>query len=1534
MANAYPTQQELVDYIRKSAQERSIHPDVAVRVAQTEGLYADPAEGWQSKVVNKKTGKREPSYGVYQLYTGGGLGDEFQQKTGLDPRDPANVYATIDFALDHASKKGWGAFHGAKNNGIGEWAGINSLNNGVPQTRTGIPRTQKAGDVAAGTPEGNSYEYYSETGVDATPNVKHAGKPQLNIYGHVDWEGVNGQVREHIAYASQHLGIPLNITSGYRSLEHPVEKRKKPGSLHRHTTRSAVDLDVGGYDDATKQRIIETMVAMGATGVGIYPGGKMIHVDWSGLGGSYKGKGTLSAWDWSKKNPAWFKNGKANGLTLLKEGKLPQGNVISGTPTGAIPGMKQQSADISYEGGFYPENQTATQQYVRQQNANSVAGLPAGSVSTSDTWQAAQDSLMFTNQFSRLEKHWNFQNDPNWDRQKELPALLKTVPTDYWHMFRGVNSAEHASWMLDQVKKQQVWDAKIAANGWTGFGASMAYEIFNPLMLVGGIGAEIGAVKLLGGALKASRVGRAARLGLTGAAGGVGSEIGLDVLDARRHTMTDYAVAAGAGMVLGATFGIFSKGASVAEVKNNNQMARLGRELVYGQNNNGSVGAAYSPSSTILENAKGAEHYVDIEDLDEAAEAGLGRKIGNAMSNIPLIRNLVNPITKAEQIMSNGGGATAFNILRGIITDPRGARGGEVVQETVGDRWTMFVEGQMYEWKTIAEPQYDKWATRTLQGTEREMYRVGANDSARDKFFKLVDDYVWEEDDLLRSNFDPEVKAVGDAHAAMMERIGRTAYENGLIKDIVIHNPPLIEEYIEKVPLYEEVQIKNPDGTTTKKLERSYKDVETTAPDGTKTVSREAEFEDVKKTREIPQEPTVIKWEPDKHYAPLLKDEARFLEINDKFTDADIQKLIRRAFEEDFEGASEKLLNTLTRNYLDNLRKATLNMGDPMQRAVSTADRNQLMAFLKEDMGITDTSLVDEFMNLPLIRKRTEGGAANPRLKRRAFNRERYKLKMKLPYREGYKGKRVADDGEEVSIRDFFVRQSDHQMQRYIHNMAGSLAWSKLKVRDPKTGELIIDGVRNDGDYARLKETIHASTLAKNPKLGSQVEDILKDLDFMWEAMTKNGGANPKMAKIGRRITQSMFNLLMQNLGVNSIQEVSNTMATAGVINTFKGVPAFGRMLDDAGRSVPIDKTRKNLEALLGVGYKPLLGSENYVAKLNRTGDENMSSAFGRGFDTVNGKVQNAVMIASGFKYLDNGLQVNAVQAMANEFEDMTKKYAAKLESGTFKVDDLNNGFFSAQDAKRMRGLGLGDKELTKVLKNMKEHGTENLDKWDGEALSSFRLALHRYYRRSIQQNDVGALSRWLQHPVAKVLLQFRSFAMVGMDKQFMYGLNHFDGRQAFQWALNTTIAGSVWYLYNKAISYGHKDPDQYMKDKFGEPGSYEFYRNLAIAGYTRSGFSTVFPMFYDTAAGALDLPQLNTRTSGQVTAIWGAPFYSQIENITKASNALVRSVKEDRELARQEINTIFRTVLGNHFIIPLITGLATQDRAEYPPRQ
>jgi len=131
-APATPTKDEMSAYIAAKATELGIDPSVAVAVANSEGLNANPADGWQSGVV--KNGQREPSYGPFQLYMGGGLGNNFLKQTGLDPRDPTTWKKQVDFALGHAKTNGWGSWYGARNSGIGDFQGIG----GQPQGASGI----------------------------------------------------------------------------------------------------------------------------------------------------------------------------------------------------------------------------------------------------------------------------------------------------------------------------------------------------------------------------------------------------------------------------------------------------------------------------------------------------------------------------------------------------------------------------------------------------------------------------------------------------------------------------------------------------------------------------------------------------------------------------------------------------------------------------------------------------------------------------------------------------------------------------------------------------------------------------------------------------------------------------------------------------------------------------------------------------------------------------------------------------------------------------------------------------------------------------------------------------------------------------------------------------------------------------------------------------------------------------------------------------------------------------------------------------
>lgn len=144
---------DLVAYIRESATQRGVDPDIALKVARSEGL----APGvWQSNVRNA-SGLREPSYGPFQLLVGGkgtgfpaGMGNDFMSQTGLDPRDPKTVRQQIDFALDQAKQGGWSPWYGAAKVGVGKWDGLRAPSDQGASLERDIPGNMVAGLGDAG----------------------------------------------------------------------------------------------------------------------------------------------------------------------------------------------------------------------------------------------------------------------------------------------------------------------------------------------------------------------------------------------------------------------------------------------------------------------------------------------------------------------------------------------------------------------------------------------------------------------------------------------------------------------------------------------------------------------------------------------------------------------------------------------------------------------------------------------------------------------------------------------------------------------------------------------------------------------------------------------------------------------------------------------------------------------------------------------------------------------------------------------------------------------------------------------------------------------------------------------------------------------------------------------------------------------------------------------------------------------------------------------------------------------------------------
>jgi hypothetical protein len=165
---------DLRAYTRAKAASLGIDPDIAEQVALSEGGFDNPVR--QSDVIYQ--GKREESYGPFQLNVNGGLGATAIQR-GHDPRDPANVYRNIDFALEEAARGGWGPYHGAARVGIGPRQGIGAVQPGpapaaprpgaVPAEQT----PQAAAQAASAAPAWGTY-----TPETLTPNQFSEGREQ------------------------------------------------------------------------------------------------------------------------------------------------------------------------------------------------------------------------------------------------------------------------------------------------------------------------------------------------------------------------------------------------------------------------------------------------------------------------------------------------------------------------------------------------------------------------------------------------------------------------------------------------------------------------------------------------------------------------------------------------------------------------------------------------------------------------------------------------------------------------------------------------------------------------------------------------------------------------------------------------------------------------------------------------------------------------------------------------------------------------------------------------------------------------------------------------------------------------------------------------------------------------------------------------------------------------------------------------------------------------------------------------------------
>lgn len=254
---------DIAAYIRDGAIKRGIDPNIALKVAQSEGGL----NSWNLQSNFVKNGVREQSYGPFQLYKGGGLGNVFQARTGLDPALAVNGPAATDFALDHAAKNGWGAWYGAAKVGVGKWDGIGT---GGTATDAVNKLAEAAGSATKGLDTfggglGKIGESLSTNFFPAAPSAPSGGGGGGGLFGWLGglfspnlskYAGLTGLFADGTNYAPGGLAIV-----GERG---PELVNLPQGSQVFDTNRSARMM--GGSREGSNQRPIQNFYLDGARG--------------------------------------------------------------------------------------------------------------------------------------------------------------------------------------------------------------------------------------------------------------------------------------------------------------------------------------------------------------------------------------------------------------------------------------------------------------------------------------------------------------------------------------------------------------------------------------------------------------------------------------------------------------------------------------------------------------------------------------------------------------------------------------------------------------------------------------------------------------------------------------------------------------------------------------------------------------------------------------------------------------------------------------------------------------------------------------------------------------------------------------------------------------------------------------------------------------------------------------------------------------------------------------------------------------------
>jgi len=608
----------------------------------------------------------------------------------------------------------------------------------------------------------------------------------------------------------------------------------------------------------------------------------------------------------------------------------------------------------------------------------------------------------------------------------------------------------------------------------------------------------------------------------------------------------------------------------------------------------------------------------------------------------------------------------------------------------------------------------------------------------------------------------------------------------------------------------------------------------------------------------------------DLRYFTHLWDSHKFTTLRQQTDDPFIPMLLSRSLRNANPELTEELADAIGRGMRDKIVDRHVGLDAGVSRIFSTSNKEFLRDLLVEE-EILSESQADALVNL--LHFKPEG----------VPSRAKKRLKFDLNYEMTFEGKRFA-------VKDLMNRDAEQVFNSYVNQMSGRIAFAQK-------------GITSDADFKKQMQLIKA----EGDELGTdglkQAEkDILK-FEVMYDMIL---GRPPKTIqnpssdanRIARLLMDYNFIRVMNQVGFAQVAELGNAVSIDGIRGLIRVVPELKSMLKRTANGDLEDPVARDLEAFAGIGV-----DRRIHQAMNRY-DAHDIYVEGRGdfIDRVGLAAQPLKRITadiSGMAPITAGLERAAGRIAVQSLTDL----AFGIKSINFKK--IGRGTKEQDIAKRMESLGLNAEMSQRVFQQIRDKAVTspsvffksrkirriNLDSWDDiDARDAFVLAISRWTRQSIQQNDVGNLNIHMTSTMGKILSQFRTFMLVSYSKQFLHNIKRNDFAAYSAMMYSSFFAGLSYTAQMHANAIGREDKEEFLRERLSPV-------EIGKAAFQRSSYASLFPALIDTGMPFFGEDPLFSygRTTGLATGlISGIPSVQLIDTGYKAVQGVSRALLND----------------------------------------